>query len=108
MARLFSPSLWLRQGVEPAFKKLLIMLVPQSLLAICFGALTSRAGHILIQLLNHSAVCGGPLGSVWCSRGESGMLLQNIAADGHEAASLPKAANCAVRSWPCRPGIIAE
>lgn len=55
------------------------MLVPYSPPAIYFNTLTSHAGHIFTHFLNHGAVGGGPLGSIWCSRGEHQVVWHIIA-----------------------------
>lgn len=76
-------------------------MVPYPPLAIYFNALTSCASLIFTHFLNHGAVCGGPLESMWCSRGEHQVVWHIIAkycsrcvSDVYKLVSLPSSPSC--------------
>lgn len=79
-------------------------MVPYLPLAIYFSALTSLAGHIFTLVLNHDTAGGGPLGSIWCSRGQhhvvwhvSAKYCSLCVSDTYKLASLPSAASYEVK-----------
>lgn len=87
-------------------------MVPYPPLAIYFSALTSLVGHIFTLVLNHGAAGGGPLGGIWCSRGEHGVVWHVIAVcvcqthtKWHLCLELPA---MEVRSWPRLPGKLQD